>query len=188
MGLSGECWGCQVNSKPFSRVLHSYKLAHPRIHKAPIHKTRISPPAHRHKTPISSLGSIFQPRLQRGMKQVPGEVFFGCSETNRQINKEINPRSCLTIAFVACVLQESLIKQDAFRFWGLQLSFKGGFISSLQVLYSWTSQVVLLPSLPVFLGFFFPFKNVDIIRRLTFLSFAIALNSDSILVPGPKMV
>lgn len=144
MGLSGGFWGCQVNSKPFSRFLHSYRRAHTHRHK--IYKPHISPPAHRHETPISSLGSIFQPRLQRrikqvqrGIKQVPGEVLFGCSKTNRQINKEINPRSCLTIAFVACVLQMSLIKQDAFRFWGLQLSFKGdGSISTLQVLYPWT--------------------------------------------------
>lgn len=45
---------------------------------------------HAHKARISSPGSIFQPRLQRGIKPVPGEVCFGCSETNRQASKQAN--------------------------------------------------------------------------------------------------
>lgn len=79
-------------------------------------QARSSSHPHAHKAHISSPGSIFQPRLQRGIKQVPGEVCFGCSETNRQAGEQIKPMICLKIAFVACISWENLIKKYAFDF------------------------------------------------------------------------
>lgn len=141
---------------------------------------------HIYKTHISSSGSIFQPRLQKGIKKVPGEVCFGCSETNRQTNKQIKPKSCLKIAFVAYILQKKLIKKYALDFGDPSFYSKrawfplcGCFIHS----HHRKSLCLFFPS-----SLFFPFETVDIIRRLTFLSFAIALNRARILVSSPKMV
>lgn len=55
---------------------------------------------------------------------------------NEQTNKQGDKPQELPHNSICCLyLQKSLIKQDAFRFWGQQLSFKEDFISSLQVLY-----------------------------------------------------
>lgn len=102
-GAVGRGWGCWVSTAQPHRICtpEAHTSSHPHVHKAHVFSPR----------------SILQPRLQRGIKQVPGEVCFGCSEANKQASKQANKTQYLPLNSICCLyFMEELIKKYALGF------------------------------------------------------------------------
>lgn len=100
----GEGRGCWVKAMQVSSPLHSYRLSRPRI---PTHTKHASPLQDRYSSPGCR---------EESNRSLEKFALAAQKQTDKQASKQIKPKICLKITFVACVSWKSLIKKYALDF------------------------------------------------------------------------